>query len=87
MADLRIPDGLLRALGPDPDRRATELLCAVLVYRAEISLGYAAEILGLTRHDAMQWYTGLGYTYPNMTVEDLDREIETLRRTRPKRDS
>lgn len=87
MADLQIPDPLLRALGTDPERRATELLCAALVHQGEISLGYAAEILGLTRYDAMQWYAGLGYPYPNMTVEDLDREIETVRRTRPKRDS
>ena len=83
MADLRIPDRLLRALGPNPDRRAAELLCAALVHLGEISLGYAAEVLRMTRLEAMAWYTGLGYTYPNITVEDLDSDLETLRRMRP----
>lgn len=83
MTNVRIPDPLLRALGPDPDRRATELLCAALVHQAEISLGYAGRVLGMTRGEAMEWYAGLGYTYPNITVEDLDSDLETLRRTRP----
>ncbi|MGB3635684.1 MAG: hypothetical protein WA982_16735 [Rubrobacteraceae bacterium] len=54
---LTLLDGMLEALGPDPEREALEGLLLLLVGEGRLSLERAGEILGLeNREKAEHWY-------------------------------
>ena len=56
---LRLPDEVVEALGPEPEREALEGVLLLLVSESKLSLERAGEILGLgTREEAERWYTG-----------------------------
>ena len=45
-----------------------------------ISHGRAAEILGIRKSELIDIYDKLGYSYFDMTMNDLDAELETFRK-------
>lgn len=52
-----LPDEMLEALGPDPEREALEGLLLLLVGEGRLSLERAGEVLGLEdRGQAERWY-------------------------------
>lgn len=54
---LTLPDEMLEALGPDPEREALEGLLLLLVGEGRLSLERAGEVLGLEeREQAEHWY-------------------------------
>ncbi len=75
-----LPNELGALLGDDADREVLEATLLKLVLSGRVSLGRAAELLGLTHFEAIKWYTGYGFSYPNLTPEELEREIVFARR-------
>ncbi len=54
---LTLPDEILEALGPDPEREALEDLLLLLVGEGRLSLERAGEVLGLGDREATtRWY-------------------------------
>lgn len=53
---LTLPNEVLEALGPDPEREALEGVLLLLVGEDRLSLEQAGEILGLGGHEAARWY-------------------------------
>lgn len=52
-----LPDEVLEALGPDPEREALEGVLLLLVGDSRLSLERAGEVLGLGgREEATRWY-------------------------------
>ena len=55
--NLQLPDEVVEALGPDPEREALEGVLLLLVGEGRISLERAGEILGFgNREEAARWY-------------------------------
>lgn len=56
--NLRLPDEVVEALGPEPEREALEGVLLLLVGEGKMTLKRAGEILGLEgREQAARWYT------------------------------
>ena len=49
-----------------------------------ISHGRAAEILGIRKSELIDLYDKLGYSYFDMTLDDLDEELNTFRMLKKK---
>lgn len=82
---LILPDEVLKALGPEPERTALEAVLLFLVSEDKISVAQAGEILGLDRMSAVSWYTSHGFYYPDLSEGDLAEELRHARKlpTRP----
>ena len=82
---LEIPEALAAHLGGSPQelsRHALEALVLEAYRQARIGGPQAAEVLGYSR---MRWEQCLeehGVLEGSYTVEDLDRDVQTLRRLR-----
>ncbi|MFZ0217137.1 MAG: hypothetical protein WAM30_14495 [Candidatus Dormiibacterota bacterium] len=76
---LEIPDGLAEALGREPARGALEAIVAELLFRGDVSMGYASEVLRRPIVDVIGWYTDLGHTYPDYPAEELGKELDFWR--------
>ncbi len=55
------------------------LLLYPYILNQTISHGGAAEILGIRKLDLIDIYDKLGYSYLDMTMDELDLELETFR--------
>ncbi len=86
--NLRLPDEVVKALGPEPEREALEGVLLLLVGEGKMTLERAGEVLGFgDREEAARWYTGRASARPglesgeigeivhleDLTQEDLDR--------------
>lgn len=61
--NLRLPDEVVEALGPEPERGALEGVLLLLVGEGKMTLERAGEILGFgDREEAARWYTGRAST-------------------------
>lgn len=49
-----------------------------------ISHGHAAEIMGIRKSELIDLYDKLGYSYFDMTLDDLDEELNTFRQLKKK---
>jgi hypothetical protein len=78
-----LPNELLEKLGQDPERKLLEAVLLQLIHDGEISVGYAGGVLNLDRMEAIAWYTSHGYDYFDQTPDELEGELETLRRLVP----
>lgn len=77
---LRVPDDLLATTGLTGRELAIEL--ALEMYgREKLSLGKAAELAGMSRMDFQRLLASRG-AYLNYGVDDLEKDLETLRRLR-----
>jgi predicted HTH domain antitoxin len=77
---LRVPDELLSITGLTGPGLAIEL--ALEMYqRRKLSMGKAAELAGMSRMDFQSLLASRG-GYLNYGVDDLENDLETLRRLR-----
>lgn len=57
----------------------------VYILNQTISHGRAAEILGIRKSELINLYDKLGYSYFDMTMDDLDDELNTFRELKKKK--
>ena len=75
MAELRVPEEVISALGKDPEREALEALLLHLIREEKVSVAWAGTKLGFGRQEAIRWYTSHGYPFPDITPEEFDEEL------------
>ena len=61
-----------------------QLLLYPYILNQTISHGRAAEILGIRKSELIDLYDKLGYSYFDMTMDDLDDELNTFRELKKK---
>lgn len=64
------------------DLRRNAMLLYPYILDQTISHGKAAEILGIHKLDLIDLYGQMGFSYFDMTMEELDQDIETFRTLR-----
>lgn len=60
------------------------LLLYPYIMRQTISHGRAAEILGIRKNELIDIYDRLGFSYLDLTMDDLDAELEAYRKVKAK---
>ena len=78
--NLELPEEVIEALGPEPERATLEAVLLFLVSEDRMSVARAGEILDLDRMSAIRWYTSHGFYYPDLSEEDLDEELRHARK-------
>ena len=78
--NLELPEEVVEALGPEPERAALEAVLLFLISEDKISVARAGDILGLDRISAIRWHTSHGFYYPDLSEEDLDEELRHARK-------
>lgn len=89
LVDVNIKVPVEMAVYLKPSGQVTELeRNAMLLYpyilRQTISHGRAAEILGICKNDLIDLYDKLGFSYLDLTMDDLDAELEAYRTVKRK---
>lgn len=82
---IRVPVGMskyLTAVNSETELTRNALLLYPYILNQTISHGRAAEILGIRKSELIDIYDNLGYSYFDMTMDDLDTELETFRQLR-----
>jgi predicted HTH domain antitoxin len=64
----------------DIPQRLRELSILELYRRKEISSGKAAELLGMQRFEFVRYASRLGIPFFDMSKEELERDLEALRK-------
>jgi hypothetical protein len=87
LVTIEVPIGMSKYL--NPENAETELTRnALLLYpyilNQTISHGCAAELLGIRKSELIDVYDKLGYSYLDMTMDDLDGELEVFRQLKQK---
>jgi predicted HTH domain antitoxin len=78
-----LPGDAIDMLGPSPEEAARELQVLAFVElfrRGEISSGWAAEYLGISRWDFIHLLAEHKVPYIDMTEEELRRDVEVAMR-------
>jgi hypothetical protein len=78
--NLELPEEVVEALGPEPERAALEAVLLFLISEDKMSVGRAGEILGFDRISAIRWYTSHGFSYPDLSEKDLAEELRHARK-------
>jgi proteasome lid subunit RPN8/RPN11 len=78
--NLGLPEEVVEALGPEPERAALEAVLLFLISEDKMSVDRAGEILGLDRNSAISWYTSHGFYYPDLSEADLAEELRHARK-------
>lgn len=84
---IRVPVGMAKYLSsknPETELIRNALLLYPYILNRTISHGRAAEILGIRKSELIDLYDKLGYSYFDMTMDDLDSELAELRQFREK---
>lgn len=79
---IRVPAGMskyLKAVNPETELIRNALLLYPYILNQTISHGGAAEILGIRKSELIDIYDKLGYSYLDMTMDELDLELEIFR--------
>ena len=79
---IRVPVGMskyLKCVNPEAELTRNALLLYPYIINQTISHGGAAEILGIRKSELIDIYDKLGYSYLDMTMDELDSELETFR--------
>lgn len=79
---IRVPVGMskyLKTMDSETDLIRNALLLYPYILNRTISHGGAAEILGFRKSELIDIYDKLGYSYLDMTMDELDLELETFR--------
>lgn len=89
LVDVNIKVPVEMAVYLKPSDQVTELeRNALLLYpyvlKQSISHGRAAEILGIRKNELIDIYDRFGFSYLDMTMDDLDEELETYRKMKAK---
>ena len=69
---------------PEAELKRNALLLYPYILDQTISHGRAAEILGIRKSELIDLYDKLGYSYFDMTMDDLDNEMNTFRELKKK---
>ena len=75
----------LVTMNPETELTRNALLLYPYILNQTISHGRAAEILGIRKSELIDLYDKLGYSYLDMTMNDLDDELNTFRQLKNKR--
>lgn len=84
---IKVPVGMskyLTAENSEKELTRNALLLYPYILNQTISHGCAAEILGIRKSELIDIYDNLGYSYFDMTMNDLDSELETFRQLKKK---
>lgn len=79
---IKVPVGMskfLNAVNSEAELTRNALLLYPYILNQTISHGGAAEILGIRKSELIDIYDKLGYSYLDMTMDELDLELETFR--------
>ena len=79
---IKVPIGMSKYLvidNPEAELKRNALLLYPYILNQTISHGRAAEILGIRKSELIDLYDKLGYSYFDMTMDDLDNEMNTFR--------
>lgn len=80
---IQVPVGMseyLQANDSATEFKRNALLLYPYILNQTISHGKAAEILGTNKMALIDFYDGLGYSYFDMTMEELENDLETYRK-------
>lgn len=69
----------LKVMNSEAELVRNALLLYPYILNQTISHGGAAEILGIRKSELIDIYDKLGYSYLDMTMDDLDLELEAFR--------
>ena len=75
---IKVPVGMSKYLvtvNPETEFTRNALLLYPYILNQTISHGRAAEILGIRKTELIDLYDRLGYSYFDMTLDDLDDEL------------
>ena len=84
---IQIPAGMSKYLVtmiPEMELTRNALLLYPYILNQTISHGRAAEILGIRKFELIDLYDKLGYSYLDMTMDDLDTELNTYKELKKK---
>ena len=84
---IKVPVGMSKYLvtvNPETELTRNALLLSPYILNQTISHGRAAEILGIRKSELIDLYDKLGYSYFDMTLDDLDEELNTFRMLKKK---
>lgn len=84
---IQVPVGMskyLVSVNPEAELTRNALLLYPYILNQTISHGRAAEILGLKKSELIDLYDKLGYSYLDMTLDDLEEDLETFRQLKKK---
>ena len=79
---IKVPVGMSKYLvtvNPETEFTRNALLLYPYILNQTISHGRAAEILGIRKTELIDLYDRLGYSYFDMTLDDLDDELNIFR--------
>ena len=79
---IKVPVGMSKYLvtvNPETEFTRNALLLYPYILNQTISHGQAAEILGIRKTELIDLYDRLGYSYFDMTLDDLDDELNIFR--------
>ena len=79
---INVPVGMSQYLvnvNPETEIIRNALLLYLYILNQTISHGRAAEILGMRKSELIELYDNLGYSYFDMTMDELDDDLETFR--------
>ena len=74
----------LVTMNPEMELTRNALLLYPYILNQTISHGHAAEILGIRKSELIDLYDKLGYSYLDMTMDDLDTELNTYKELKKK---
>ena len=84
---IKVPVGMSKYLvtvNPETELTRNALLLYPYILNQTISHGREAEILGIRKSELIDLYDKLGYSYFDMTLDDLDEELNTFRMLKKK---
>ena len=84
---INVPTGMAKylvTLNPEAELTRNALLLYPYILNQTISHGRAAEILGIRKSELIDLYDKLRYSYFDMTMDELDDELDTFRRMKEK---
>ena len=84
---IKVPSGMSKYLvtvNPEMELTRNALLLYPYILNQTISHGRAAEILGIHKSELIDLYDKLGYSYFDMTMDDLDDELNAFREVKKK---
>jgi hypothetical protein len=74
----------LNSVNAETELTRNALLLYPYILNETISHGCAAELLGIKKSELIDVYDKLGYSYFDMTMDDLDMELDAFRQLKQK---
>lgn len=75
---LEIPEDMIPYVNSNHKLRQNAILLYPYILDKTISHGRAAEILGISKLDLIDLYADLGFPYFDLTMNELDKDLETF---------